>query len=85
MATENRRARIERERREMNLRPWQRAPSEVTDDALPPYPVGAMGRAAWLEAQQWRRQIRERDPRYFDPEVTDEYWREARPTVKGRK
>jgi len=59
------RERIARERREMNLRPWQFAPSEI--DAGPcPYPAGSAGARGWAQAQQWRAEIRERDPRDFE-------------------
>jgi hypothetical protein len=57
--------RIERERREMRLRPWEFSPSQV-DEEPNPYPPGSMGFQSWEKAVQWRREIRERDPNYFD-------------------
>jgi hypothetical protein len=57
--------RIAEERRRLHLRPWEIAPSEV-DDGPNPYPVRSAGHSAWILAQQWRAEIRERDPSYFD-------------------
>ena len=71
---ERRKDRIRRERAELGLRPWQKAPSEVDDDSPPVHPVGTLGYTAWLEAQAWRRTLREKQPDYFDVEDTDEYW-----------
>jgi len=71
---ERRKDRIRRERDELNLRPWQKSPSEVTDADPPIHPVGTLGYTAWLEAQAWRRTIRAKQPGYFDVEDADEYW-----------
>ena len=60
--------RIAAERERLNLSPWQFAPSEVSDGASP-YPPGSAGHYAWQQAQQWRAEIRVRDPGYFDDEV----------------
>jgi hypothetical protein len=60
-------ARIERERREMALKPWQLAPSEV-DDGPSPWPSGTAGFDAWQEAQRQRAEILARDPDYFTGE-----------------
>lgn len=49
--------RIDREREALGLRPWQFAPSEV-DDGPCPYP-SPLAIAAWKQAQEWRRQMRE--------------------------
>jgi hypothetical protein len=59
-----RQARIERERAEMKLKPWELAPSEV-DDGPSPWP-GGVGAQSWAKAQQQRREILQRDPTYFD-------------------
>jgi hypothetical protein len=56
--------RIKRERRELNLAPWQFAPSEV--DGRNPYPASSAGGASWIEAQEMRAEIERRDPHYFD-------------------
>jgi len=56
--------RIAAEREQMNLRPWQFAPSEI-DDGPCPYPPGSAGAQGWAQAQAWRAEIRKRDPRYF--------------------
>lgn len=56
--------RIARERHEMNLQPWQFAPSEIDDDESP-YPPGTAGYESWRQAQQWRAEIRRRNPGYF--------------------
>jgi len=56
---------IARERREMALKPWQLAPSEV--DAGPsPWPRGSAGFDAWQQARQWRTELLKRDPSYFN-------------------
>lgn len=55
--------RIKRERRELNLRPWQFAPSEVGGKS--PYPAGSAGCDSWGEAQAMRAEILLRDPHYF--------------------
>jgi hypothetical protein len=57
--------RIDRERRQMHLSPWQFAPSEV-DDGPNPYTPGVAGYRSWIEAQAWRDAIRKREPSYFD-------------------
>ena len=85
MPTERRSERIERERREMALKPWQRSPSEVTDDDPPVHPVGTVGHESWLAAQKWRKEIRARQPDYFACESDPAYWTDDVPTPKGRK
>lgn len=62
--------RIAAERERLNLRPWQFAPSEVNDGPSP-YTGGCAGHVAWIEAQAWRAEIRERNPDYFDEERQD--------------
>lgn len=57
-------ARIADERKRMNLRPWQLAPSEV-DDGPSPWPPNCGGYQSWQEAQQQRAEILLRDPDYF--------------------
>jgi hypothetical protein len=57
--------RIAAERERLNLRPWEFAPSEI-DDGECPYPPRSGGYDAWRQAQQWRAEIRARDPHYFD-------------------
>lgn len=52
--------RIRRERQAMNLAPWQFAPSEV-DDGPNPWPKGTAGHTSWIQAQRWRRELRERE------------------------
>jgi hypothetical protein len=64
MSKETLEQRINREREEMKLAPWQFAPSEI-DDGPSPYLDGA-GLDSWKQAQEWRRQIRETNPKYFD-------------------
>ncbi|OGI41825.1 MAG: hypothetical protein A2150_00480 [Candidatus Muproteobacteria bacterium RBG_16_64_11] len=56
--------RIKRERRELNLAPWQFAPSEV-DAGKCPYPVHSVGGDSWAEARAMREEILLRDPHYF--------------------
>lgn len=56
--------RIKRERHELNLRPWEFAPSEV-DAGENPYPPGCAGHSSWIEARTMRAEIKRRDPRYF--------------------
>lgn len=56
--------RVRRERAELQIPPWGFAPSEA-DDGPSPYPPTSAGAIAWAQAQEWRRQIRERDPHYF--------------------
>jgi len=63
MSKETLAARIKRERRELNLRPWQFAPSEV--DGKSPYPANSAGGISWAEAIQMRAEIMRRDPHYF--------------------
>lgn len=60
--------RIDRERSEMNLRPWQYAPSEVFGQGESPYSAtpGCAGHIAWLEAQAWCAEILFERPDYFD-------------------
>jgi hypothetical protein len=65
MTTETLKQRIERERRELGLKPWQFAPSQV-DDGPSLYPPGSAGHPAWLQAQAWRAEIRAKKPGYFD-------------------
>lgn len=65
MTDDKRKERIARERAELQLAPWQFAPSEV-DDAPPTYGPSTAGYASWLQAQAWRIEIRRRDPHYFD-------------------
>lgn len=55
--------RIKRERRELNLAPWQFAPSEV--DGRNPYPAYTAGGTSWAEARAMRDEILLRDPHYF--------------------
>ena len=57
--------RIEHERLEMRLNPWQFAPSEI-DDGPCPYSHSSIGAESWKQAQRWRAEIRKRDPEYFD-------------------
>jgi len=38
------------------------------------HPVGTLGYTAWLEAQAWRRTLREKQPDYFDVETDPAYW-----------
>jgi hypothetical protein len=57
--------RIADERARMRLAPWQFAPSEVTDAAAP-WPPASAGYRSWHEAQQWRAEILELHPHYFD-------------------
>lgn len=49
--------RIAKERKAMNLRPWEYAPSEV-DDGPNPFPPGAAGHASWIQAQRWRAELK---------------------------
>lgn len=56
--------RIERERFELDLKPWQFAPSEVDNGPIP-YQSSSAGFVAWVQAQKWRAEIRARDPDYF--------------------
>lgn len=65
MARETLQRRIARERQELRLMPWQFAPSEIDDDESP-YPPGTAGHESWRQAQQWRAEIRRRNPGYFD-------------------
>jgi hypothetical protein len=60
-----RKSRIADERKRMALKPWQYAPSEV-DDGPNPYPPSAGAHQSWIEAQQWRAEIRASDPEYFN-------------------
>ncbi len=56
--------RVTRERRELGLRPWQLAPSEVNGEGSP-WPEHTIGAQSWAEAQRMRAEIRKRSPRYF--------------------
>ena len=73
MAVETRKARIRRERAEMNLRPWQMSPSQV-DDGPSHWPEGTAGNSSWQEAQAWRRETVLKDAHYFDVEDDPAYW-----------
>ncbi len=65
--TETRAERIARERKELDLRPWEFAPSEVTDGPNPyADDPNKAGFASWNKAQELRRQIRAKCPHYFD-------------------
>jgi hypothetical protein len=65
MTRETLQQRIARERHEMNLMPWQFAPSEIGDGPSP-YPPGTAGHESWRQAQEWRAEIRKKNPHYFD-------------------
>ena len=58
--------RIARERSELNLAPWQFAPSEINDGPNPYSTSASAGNGAWEDAKSWRAEIRQRDPHYFD-------------------
>ena len=51
MPIERRADRIRREREELHLRPWEFAPSQVTDADPSPWPEGTMGAISWAAAQ----------------------------------
>ena len=82
---ETRRARIERERQELHLRPWQLAPSQVTDDDPSPWPEGTMGAISWAAGQRWRVEIHEKQLGYFACEARGEYWIDDTPTGKAKR
>ena len=84
MVVETRKARIRRERAEMNLRPWQMSPSQV-DDGPSHWPEGTVGKSSWQEAQAWRREILRKDARYFHCEGTDPYWADDDEPTNHRK
>ena len=50
--------RIKAERKALNLRPWELAPSEC-DDGPSPWPPGTMGFISWRKAQALRREMKE--------------------------
>lgn len=64
--------RIARERKVLNLRPWQLAPSEI-DDGPCPYPPSCAGFESWHEALKLRnvmtqrRKARKAKPTTGDP------------------
>lgn len=63
MSKETLEQRIERERQELNLRPWQYSPSQA--DGKNPFPPGSVGHYSWNVALEMRAAIKKRDPRYF--------------------
>lgn len=63
----NKAQRIIKERLEMNLAPWQIAPSEA-DDSTNPYPTGNLGHSSWNQARQWRDDLLKVNPDYFNEE-----------------
>ncbi len=65
-----REARIAEERERFQLRVWEYAPSEITDDP-PPHPPSCAGHAAWHQALRWRAEIRAANPEYFADDETD--------------
>jgi hypothetical protein len=78
---ESRAERIARERREMNIKPWQFAPSAVSLDGNPwEADPGAAGFTSWKTAQQQRREIHARSPEYFWDDCDDL----VPPTPKGK-
>ena len=58
MTDEALKERIRAERKALNLRPWEFAPSEV-DDGPSPWSEGTVGYASWQRAQQMRRELAE--------------------------
>jgi len=63
---ESRDARIARERREMNIKPWQFPPSAVHVDYNPrEADKGTAGYTSWKVAQRQRAEIHARNPDYF--------------------
>ncbi len=55
--------RIEAERKAMNLRPWEFAPSEVNDGPSP-WPESSAGFNSWRMARRWRDEIRAANPKW---------------------
>ena len=78
---ESRAQRIARERREMNIKPWQFPPSDVSLDYNPWQDCqSAGGYTSWKVAQQQRREIFARNPDYFHDDMADL----VPPTPKGK-
>ena len=53
-----RRERIRKERAALGLRPWEFAPSEVSEGPNP-YSANSVGHQSWARAQQMRRELAE--------------------------
>jgi len=69
---ESRAQRIARERREMNIKPWQFPPSAVSVDYNPwEGDQAAAGYTSWKVAQQQRLELYRRDPLYFHDDCAD--------------
>lgn len=60
----NRAQRIQKERADLRLKPWEFSPSEV-DDGSCPYPPDSVGAASWHKAQRMRQSIKAQRPDYF--------------------